>query len=234
VYDDAYPDARAGEEVYHHGLRRAIQAAIKQESALAWFAFIPDRPDTDEGCIRWLLERAEGSLPAWESLRRDADTLLVKLSGHAARFFQDSVQMPINYMHSSCQGFVFGLKGVLAYQAQQYELAFCLFSQSKRCMQAAWNALQITEHGRWLHFYRGEWLVDTRETIRHLETIQGLCKILGDTNDWRSHWMMTAIKLRHCTIQTTIQATADYDRLADALTARQTNGNQNEDVTCLR
>ena len=234
VYDDAYHDARAGEEVYHHGLRRFIQAAIKQQSDLAWFSFIPDRPDTHEGCIRWLLERAENSLPAWESLRRDADALLTELSGRCARFFQDVVQMPINYMHASCQGFVLGLKGVLAYQAQQYESAFCLFSQSKRSMQAAWHALQVTEHGKWLHFYRGEWLVDTRETIRQLETIQGMCKILGDTDDWRSQWMMTAMNLRHRTIQTMIQATTDYDRLADALIARKTSGDQDEDLTCLR
>jgi hypothetical protein len=235
VYDDAYPDdARAGEEVYHHGLRRAIQAAIKQQADLAWFAFIPNHPDTREGCVRWLLERAEGSLPAWESLSRDADTLLMTLSGRAARFFQDAVQMPIAYMQASCQGFVSGLQGVLAYQAQEYESAFCAFSQSKRSMQAAWHALQATEHGKWLHFYRGEWLVDTRETLRHLETVLGLCKLLGDTDDWRSHWMMTAMNLRHRTIQTMIQATADYDRLADALLDRRNTGSQDERVACLR
>ena len=49
--------------------------------------------------------------------------------------------------------------------------------------------------------------------------MRGMAKIMGDTDTWRSEWMMDALRLKARSIQTLAQATASYDHLADALCA---------------
>jgi hypothetical protein len=212
-------DEKAGEQVYHHTLRNCIKGVLKHESIVHLLQFIPNAPPENVGCFRWLLAHAEESLPGWESLHQDAKAIHSTLAGHAAQYFGDSVRMPIDYTYYSCIGFVSGLRGLLAYGQLDYREAFCLFAHAKKAMEQAWQVLASCEHGKWLHFYRGEWLTDTRETIRQLETIRGMAKIMGDTDTWRSRWMMDALRLKTRSIQTLAQATTDYDRLAGALCA---------------
>jgi hypothetical protein len=54
--------------------------------------------------------------------------------------------------------------------------------------------------------------------------MRGLAKILGDTDHWRSQWTLDALQLQNTTIQTIIQASMDYDRLASHL-YKAANGN---------
>ena len=93
--------------------------------------------------------------------------------------------------------------------------------------------LTASEHDKWLNFHRGEWLTNTRETTRYLQTMGGLCRILGDTDEWRSVWMVEALGLQSSEIATLIQASTNYDELAEALIARQ-NGKRGEDLGILR
>lgn len=220
-----YPDDLAGESLCHHGLRHAISAVIARENALDWpftFHYIPaNAVTTTAACLRWLLERAETTLPLWRSLQVDAEALGKKLDGYAARYFSDSVRMQIHYMAYSYDGLAFGLRGLLAYEAQDYKEAFCLISQSKWAMENALETLLTTEHGKWIHFYRGEWLTGTRETIRRLETLHGLCKIMGEKDGCISTWIPEAMGISgQSAIHTIVQAHMDYDTLARALLAR--------------
>jgi hypothetical protein len=128
--------------------------------------------------------------------------------------------MQIDFMAYSYQGLVSGLRGLIAYLDRNYELAFCLLSQSKWFMEDAWRTLVSTEHGKWKNFFRGEWLTGTRETIRRLETIRGICKIRADIekNDGFPAWISEALGFEgHSAIHTIIQANADYDTLAAVL-----------------
>ena len=227
-----YQDDKAGEQVYHHALRNCIKGTLKKESVVHLMQFIPNCPTDNDACFRWLLEHAQESLPNWEALHQEAETLSLKLSGRAALYFSDSIRMHINYMYYSCQGFVFGLEGLLAYGETDYKSAFCFFNKGKQSMEKAWETLKTCEHGKWLHFYRGEWLTDTRETIRYLETMRGLAKIMGDTDHWRSQWMMDALQLKKRTIQTITQASTNYDRLANTL-CNSDNDTENEDIDIL-
>ena len=60
-----------------------------------------------------------------------------------------------------------------------------------------------------------------------------MAKIMGDTETWRSRWMIDALRLRTKTIQTITQATTDYDRLASALGS--TSGDKtDENLSILR
>lgn len=223
----SYKDDKAGEQVYHHTLRNCIKGTLKNKPVDHLMQFIPNCPANNNACFRWLLDRAQESLPNWETLYQEAEALYQNLSGRDARYFSDSIQMHINYMYYSCQGFVFGLEGLLAYSYTDYKSAFCFFNEGKQSMDAAWKTLKDCEHDKWLHFYRGEWLTDTRETIRYLETMRGLAKIMGDTSHWRSEWMMDALQLKKRTIQTITQASTSYDRLAHIL--YQSDGTKQDD-----
>lgn len=227
-----YPDDKAGEQVYHHTLRNGIKGTLKNESVVHLMQFIPNCPTDNNACFQWLLDRAQESMLQWETLHQEAEALVPKLSGQAARYFSDSIRMHINYMYYSCQGFIFGLKGLLAYGEPDYKSAFCFFNKAKVSMEQAWQSLKTCEHGKWNHFYRGEWLTDTRETIRYLETMRGLAKIMGDTGHWRSEWMMDALQLKKRTIQTITQASTNYDRLAHTL-CNSDNDAKNEDIDIL-
>jgi hypothetical protein len=228
----SYQDDKAGEQVYHHTLRNCIKGTLKNESVVHLMQFIPNCPTDNSACFQWLLERAQESLPNWEILHHKAETLYLKLSGQAALYFSDSIRMHINYTYYSCRGFVFGLEGLLTYGETDYKSAFCFFNKGKLSMERAWETLKSCEHGKWHHFYRGEWLTDTRETIRYLETMRGLAKIMGDTDHWRSQWMMDALQLKKRTIQTITQASTDYDRLAHTL-CNSDNDAKNEDIDIL-
>jgi len=98
-----------------------------------------------------------------------------------------------------------------------------LLSQGKWFMEDAWETLVSTEHGKWQNFFRGEWLTGTRETIRRLETIRGICKIKADIEENAPFpaWIPKALGLGgHSAIHTIIQANVDYDKLAAVLLKR--------------
>lgn len=219
-----YQDDRAGEQVYHHTLRNCIKGTVKNKSIVHLLQFIHERPADNITGFQWLLNHASESMPAWETLHQEAEALYLKLPGRSARYFSDSIRMHINYSYHSCKGFIYGLKGLLAFSDMDYKSAFCYFNEGKQAMDEAWESLKACEHGKWLNFYRGEWLTDTRETIRYLETMRGLAKILGDTDHWRSQWTLDALQLRNTTIQTSIQASMDYAQLASHL-FKLANGN---------
>lgn len=217
-----YPDNVAGEQLYHHVTRQALRAVVKGENLAPRLGFIPleERPGDTAGCLRWLLERAEPTLPAWEALLADAEGLQARLAGAEARAYEDLFLCHVRYLAHSCRGFVAGLRGSLAFGAGDYRAAFIALSRAGVAMRAAWQALAATEHGQWRNFFRGEWLTGTRETIRELETVRGLAKLLGDTDSWRSVWTPEALRLQiHTAVPKIIQASVEYDRLAEALAA---------------
>jgi len=215
---DSSDDAVAGEQVYHHCLRAGIRMTLKNEEKDATFGFIYDRVTKRADCFKWLMEKAAASLPNWQALHGEAKTVLARLSGRSATYFKDSVGMHIAYMRYSCDGFVAGMRGLLAYENKEYKDAFVCFSAAKRGMESALNRLIATDHDQWNHFHRGEWLTGTRETIRQLRTIQGLCKIFGDTGkDPRNGWLPNAMRLTKRTHNRLAQSSCDYDRLAEAI-----------------
>lgn len=217
------PDEVAGEQVAHHGLRNAISAIVHGRNVLEstyTFHYIPDPVETTEDCFNWLLAKAEPTLPKWASLQADAKALAAQLDGYSAQFFTDNVHKQIDYMANSYQGLVYGLQGLLAYMGEDYLGAFCLLSQSKWAMEAAWEALIRTEHDKWKNFFRGEWLTGTQETLRWLETARGMAKIMADTgvDMYLPAWPIQALDAAgQSTIHTIMQAVTDNDGLARAL-----------------
>ena len=216
-YNDAYPDAKAGEQVYHHGLRTMALSIVENKNVRPRFSYIPVSFSSNADCFSWLRDRAAASLPVWKRLCEDADRLSMRMSGEKGVFFNDNIGMHIRYMAESCKGFVCGTNAILAFGEKQFKKAFCLFYRSKTHMRAALEILQSGEHDKWKNFYRGDWLTGTRKTIRYLDTMLSLSRMKGDDGTVNSAWMIEALNLKKTAIATLSQAYASDDKLAAAL-----------------
>ena len=215
-FNPKFPDAKAGEEVYHHGLRRMIESLITGGDARGWFAYLPESFDSNRSCFLRLLELAGGSLESWKKLHEESLRLSAAMPEKMRRFCLDNLGMHIAYMYHSCSGFCLGAEAALAFQAGDYKQAFRKFSAAKRDMRAALDSLKRGEHGKWKNFYRGDWMNGTRETIRSLIMIIGVSKLLGDKLICNSSWMIEALKLKHNAIGILPQASLSHDALAKA------------------
>jgi hypothetical protein len=137
-----YRDDRAGEQVYHHTLRNCIKGTVKNESIVHLLQFIHECPTDNIDGFQWLLNHANESLLAWEALHQEAEALYLKLPPRLARYFSDSIRMHVNYSYHSCKGFIYSLKGLLAFSNLDYKSAFCYFNEGKQAMEEAWRSLK--------------------------------------------------------------------------------------------
>lgn len=222
-YNDKYPDSKAGEQVYHHGLRRMIRGIIRDEDTRNWFTYIPESFNSEAECYHWLLDRAQLSMEKWNTLIQKANTLEQKLYGRSKQFFNDNIGMHIRYMGFSCNGFILGIKAVLSYKSEEYQRAFTIFSQSRNYMEKALEVLLKGEHGKWKNFYRGDWLTGTRENIRHIDTILSLSRIKGEDIIVNSEWMIEALNLTKTTISIIPQSNTSYLNLGNSLHHKELN-----------
>lgn len=186
-----YPDDLAGEQVYHFGMRSGINAELTGADVAPRYIYVPEIADgtisDNEGCYRWHLEKARESLERWEPLLRDVRALRLRMEGHAARYLEDTLLLHTGYLTHCCQGFVEGLEGLLDYRAGEFRDAFAHFHRAVERYREAWEALLAMERGKWLHFFRGETVTNTRWTIQELETIRGVSRIRGE-DYWRRTW----------------------------------------------
>lgn len=233
-YNDAYSDARAGEQVYHHGLRRMIRGLIREEKTDQWFTYIPEHFETEEQCYLWLLKRASNSLDSWRKLNIKADKLTKLMTGHSREFFNDNLAMHIRYMTFSCEGFSCGTQAVLSYKKGNFREAFELFYKSGNFMQKVLNCLLQGEHGKWKNFYRGDWLTGTRETIRYINTMIDLCRIKGEDLVVNSSWMVESLNLTETAISILPQSITSNINLAESLTNKQLNQMEKSDLSILK
>lgn len=216
-FNENYEDAIAGEQVYHHGLRRMIRGELKQESVLEWFNYTSEEFNTLEECYLWLLDRAEKSKENWILLMELVNEIESHIPEKMKNFFRDNIAMHIRYMGQSCLGFVSGVKAVLEYRKQQYKSAFIHFYQSRTSMLQALEFLLDSEHGKWKNFFRGDWLTGTRETIRYIDTIFSMCRIKGEDLIVNSDWMIEVMDLHDTAISIIPQANVSNFEIAKVL-----------------
>ena len=215
-----HKDERAGEQTYHYLLRDGILALLNpsmtKDVLYYSYSFITDCESTMTSCFTWLRDKADDSLPAWQEIHKESEKISLTLSSSSKHYFDDSIKQHIDYMFYSCMGFVEGMEGLLAYQKTDFKKAFCYFYLSKKYMKKAWQTLKSSEHDKWTNFYRGDWLTSTQETIRRVDIIQGMCKILGDCMCY-SEWTLDCLHLERVAHNILRQAKPDYDKLAAGL-----------------
>lgn len=233
-YHSQFPDARAGEQVYHHGLRRIIQSLIRGEDLRGWFRYIPEDFASPEDCLRWLLEQSVESIEGWRTLSEKSDTLQKVLPEESGRFFGENLGMHIRYSHLCCEGFIQGLRGALSYLEKNSLQAFRRFYKSRDFMLRALGMLHKGEEGKWKNFYRGDWLTGTRETIRYLETMLSVTRITGENLWVNSSWMIEALGLEQTAISFLPQTNVSNILLAGKLSEREDLQSKSMDLSILR
>ena len=214
-FNDLYTDARAGEQLYHHGLRRLIRALIRKEDVRPWFAYIPEEFTDNRDCTLWIYSRAAESLPQWEALAVKSAAFEESLEGWRKEFFGSFLGMHIHYIKESCEGFVQGCEASLSYQKGEYIDAFTGFYLSLEAMKRALHALEAGDQGEWTHFHRGDWLTGTAETVRCLKTALSYTRITGENLICNSEWVIRALGLTETAIATMPQATVPDSVLAE-------------------
>lgn len=232
-FDDRYSDSRAGEQVYHHGLRRIIRSLIRNEDPRPWFRYIPEDFPTPEACLKRLLEKSKASIQHWRKGSEEAVKIHKNLTGEYKQFFIENLYMHIHYMLYSCEGFICGLTGALDYYAKDFEKAFIHFHQSRNFTVQALEILREGEKGQWRNFYRGDWLTGTKETIRNLETMLSVTRITGEDLRVDSPWMTKALGLEHSAISFLPQANISDVVLANKLFERDNLDSRGIDLSVL-
>jgi hypothetical protein len=222
-YGDHVDDV-GGEELCHWGTRFAIRAVVRKQNMLETyfsFPYLKGKMTTNHEVFAWLIERAEAIMPAWESLEQDADALYNRLPQQQQVYFKALIHRHILFMRYSYGGFLEALKGCVSFMDEDYLSAFIHFTDSKLYMSAAWDGITSDDDEKWANFYRGEWLTGVRESIRWLQSAQGLCRMYGDADEWWSGWMREAMgHEREVMLATIKQAQTDFDRLGQALKLR--------------
>lgn len=219
-----HADDTGGEELCQWGTRFAIRAVVRHQSIFDThfsFPFLKGQVTTNREAFTWLIERLEAILPEWNAIEQRSVEIESTLPDQQRTYYNTLMKRHIQYMHYSYAGFLSALYGSLAYMDEDYQSAFIHFSDSKVHMETAWEGITSDDNPKWQNFYRGEWLTGVRESIRWLQTAQGLCRIHGDSEQWWSGWMLEAMgQEKHVMLATINQSLTDYDRLAQALKMR--------------
>jgi hypothetical protein len=224
-----YPDQKAGEQLYHDPICAAIRAALRGESTAEWFQFLGPSPGgpvseaSTPGTLVDALARMqrvlEPSRDRWRSVCEQSRALISNRQGFAADFLYEFLDAPATYMAHCNDGALRAVASVAAYLRREYQDSFIEACAAHRAYTAAWRTLLSRASGRFQHLYRGEWLTDTRETIRNVRTLMGMARTMGDWRKdwWRSEWVLQALRPSRTAASTISQASLRYATLGEAL-----------------
>ena len=219
-----HTDDVGGEELCHWGTRYAIQTVVRKQDPFEMhfmFPFLKGQVTTNREIFAWLIERLEAIMPEWEAIEQTSHEIEASLPDIQKTYYTALIKRHILFMRYSYAGFLETLYGCVAFMDEDYQSAFIHFSDGKVYMISAWDGITADTDEKWANFYRGEWLTGVRESIRWLQTMQGLCRIQGDTDAWWSGWMREAQGHEKEVMLATIkQSQTDFDRLAQALKLR--------------
>ncbi|MFH0965161.1 MAG: glycosyl hydrolase 115 family protein, partial [Planctomycetota bacterium] len=188
-----HPDARAGEELYHHASRAIASACLARRTEEACPELLWARAGTDfRAQLRWFRRRAAAGRRAWDGLLRDVERVEAELARKAGgRFFRDNLGMQTRFHRESNLGLLHTCDGARAFADSDLLAAFLTFTRAIRCFERAHAALVETEHGKWKGFFRGDWLTGTASTVRKLRLLRSYARAVGDPSDsvWRRRSM---------------------------------------------
>ncbi len=189
------PDELAGEELYHYAIRAMIHYCIGN-AMWDYFMFtgVPDMPF--ERRLAWYIEKSGSAVPRWNALLKKYELVRSRLSGKSRRYFEDNIGMQIKYCRHGNLALNITSQVVQKFIAdsvdsENLKACFLMLGKAKAEIECALHALLQTEHGKWKHFYRGDWLTGTRMTLRFLDTFRSVVRIRGERHPYES-WLGTA------------------------------------------
>ena len=179
-----HPDARAGDELYHHASRAIANACLQggTEPPCQSFAYL-GAVKTFAEQVAWLRSHADTGRRAWDRLLADVEDTERQLRGPALRFLRDNVGMQTRLHRDSNLGLLYTCDGARALMDGEHLDAFLELTLAIAHFERARAALLETEHGKWKDFFRFDWLTGVRATIDRVRALRSHARSLGDPND---------------------------------------------------
>jgi hypothetical protein len=188
------PDDKAGDEFYHHPARKILGHWLQGKSdipmgKLYWAT--GEISFTEQ--VNWFMEKCQSSLTGWEEYLQQCRDLSLQLPDKDRQRFADQLLIQGELHASGCKGFISLCNAYIAYTQEDYPLAFVHASRSIGYYKESKQALKQAEHGKWKHFYRGDWLTNIDSTIYSLEALRKFLRMQGDSPDfflWYKEYLM--------------------------------------------
>lgn len=215
-----HADDRAGEEFYHHPVRRIIGHWLQgksntHEPKLFWAT--GEVPFSEQVC--WFKEKCETAVHGWEQLLERCYELSNQLLEQDRIRFYDQFIIHVELHVSGCKGFIALCNAYLSYSNEEYPLAFVQLYQSISAYKNGQLALKCAGQGKWENFYRADWLTNIESTIYSLDTARKFVRMHGDSPEfflWYKEYLMPETE-KHIYLENTHRNPLSDDELAKRL-----------------
>ncbi|MDX8045595.1 glycosyl hydrolase 115 family protein [Gracilibacillus sp. S3-1-1] len=215
-----HEDNRAGEQFYHHPVRKIISHWIQGKygqnlPSLNWVT--GDRSFSEQ--VQWLKEKCEDYVERWSELMRKCEQLHVRLNNNDKQRFADQLIIQVKLHESGCKGFIDVCTAFHYFREKKYPEAFVYASEAIWHYQKGYEAMRLSEHGKWKDFYKADWLTNVESTIQNVDTLRKFIRMYGDSPDfflWYKKYLMPE-KEKYIYLENTHRKPLTDDELAKRL-----------------
>ena len=189
-----YEDSIAGDEYYHHPIRRMANAWIGGFEPNSNKQIVPYLNKDNLGSrINEYKSKCEKAVVGWETVYKKANETAEEMKEKYRKVFEDSfvVQTAIHYY--GCVGAVHFCSGYNYFAQQEYISSFMELSRSINAQKEVLKWFDKVQHGKWENFYKSDWLTNVGATLYTLEAVRSYIRIIGDGPDlffWHKHYIM--------------------------------------------
>ncbi|AJY47814.1 hypothetical protein TM49_00290 [Martelella endophytica] len=189
-----HEDDRAGDEFYHHPARSLAGHLMRGETIataedLLWAT--GRLPFSDQA--RWFEKLAREAATRYRALEDDCEALAARLPEAEALFFRDFLLFQTRFLRTGAEGLSCLSRSIEAFLGRQYPQAFVHAAKSVWAYRETLAAMEATEHGKWRHFFRADWLTNVKITLYTVETLRSYYRMFGDNPDffiWHKAYLM--------------------------------------------
>ncbi|WP_416151635.1 glycosyl hydrolase 115 family protein [Salipaludibacillus sp. HK11] len=215
-----HEDEKSGEQFYHHPARRIIGhwLARKEQLPIKKLYWLTDEVSFDEQ-ILIIRNMLTNGLEKWVSLKRKALDIKQGLSNENQVKFHDQLLCSIVLHESGCRGFLLLLDGYQLSRSEKFPEAFVYVTEAHRAYMEGLEALKESEHGKWSHFYRADWLTNVESTINNVDVLRSYLRMHGDSPNffqWYKEFIMSDSE-KHIYLENTHRRVRSNDELSDLL-----------------
>ncbi|WP_058306254.1 glycosyl hydrolase 115 family protein [Gracilibacillus massiliensis] len=215
-----HEDNRAGEQFYHHPVRKIIGHWMQGKSdqkliSLNWATGEKTFPEQ----VQWFKQVCESYLGAWEKLRRECEKIKDQLKDEDKQRFSDQFIIQVKLHESGCKGIMDVCTAYEYFNQKKYPEAFVYASKALWNYRKGYEAMRASEHGKWENFYKADWLTNVDSTIKNVDTLRKFIRMHGDSPDffaWYKEYLMEE-KEKHIYLENTHRNPLTDDELAKRL-----------------
>ncbi|WP_235988841.1 glycosyl hydrolase 115 family protein [Aquibacillus kalidii] len=213
-------DDKAGDEFYHHPARIIIGHWLQgkgevPEEALIWAT--GDVPFSEQ--ISYFMEKCSGAIQGWEEWLTKYDMVAENLSEELKVRLQDQLRFHVELHLSGCKGLEDLCNAYVNFHQRKFPQAFVSASQSLWNFQTSLDAMDKSEHGKWKHFFRADWLTNVKNTLYNVDTLRRFIRMHGDNPDfflWYKAYIMPETE-KHIYLENTHRNPLSDNELAKML-----------------